>query len=86
MIPSAVFVPAVALQTKFSLSTRFLRNLGSMPRRLYTCFVDLSKDLTSFLVKSFGECCGCAGLTAACYWSSGHCITAQKFVSVSGET
>ena len=32
MIPSAVFVPAAAPQTKFSLSTKFLRNLGSMPK------------------------------------------------------
>jgi len=43
MIPSAVFVPAVALQTKFSLSSKYLGNLGSMPKNIYTYFVDLEK-------------------------------------------
>jgi len=32
MIPSAVFVPAVALQTEFLLSSKFLRNLWSIPK------------------------------------------------------
>jgi len=43
------------------------------------------KHTTRFLVNSFGECCGSMLLTAACYWSSSHCVPAQKFVSVSGE-
>jgi len=41
MIPIAVFVAAVALQTKFALSSTISRNLGSMPK--ITCFVDLEK-------------------------------------------
>jgi len=32
MIPSAVFVPVIVAQIKFSLSSKFLRNLGSMPK------------------------------------------------------
>jgi len=85
MIPSPVFVPAVALKIKFSLSSKFLRNLRSMPQ---TCTHVLStsiKHTTGFLVKSSGQCCGSTVLTAACYWPSSHCIPAQKFVSVSGE-
>ena len=39
MMPSAVFIPAIALQTKFH-SRKFLRKLGSMPK---TRFVDLEK-------------------------------------------
>jgi len=42
MIPSAVFVPAIALQPRFSLSSKFLRNLGSMPKTS-TRFVDFEK-------------------------------------------
>jgi len=41
MIPSAVSIAAVALQTKFALSSKILRILGSMPK--ITCFVDLEK-------------------------------------------
>ena len=33
-----------------------------------------------YRVKIFGECCGSTVLTAACYWTSNHCILAQKFV------
>jgi len=35
-----------------------------------------------FFVKSFGECCGSAVLTAACFC---HQVTVQTFVSVSTE-
>jgi len=31
-IPNAVYVPTAAPQTKFSLSSKFSRNLGSMPK------------------------------------------------------
>jgi len=56
-------------------------------KNFYTYFVDLEKAydrVEGFLVRSFGECCRSAVLTAACYWPSSHCIPAQKFVSVSG--
>jgi len=79
MIPSAVFVPPVALQNKFPPSSRFLRNLGSMPNTISR------NHTTGFLVKSFGECCESTVLTAACYWPSSHCIPAQRFVSMLGE-
>ena len=36
-------------------------------------------------MKSFGECCGCTMLTAACYWPSFDYIPTQTFVSVSAE-
>ena len=96
MIPSAVCVPAVTLQTEFSLSSRFLRNLGSMPKMCKHALSTSTKehsDLSTstklgaagFLVKSFGECCGSTVLTTACYWPSSHCISDQMFVSVSGE-
>jgi len=80
-----VCVPAVALQTKFSLSSKFLRNLGTMQKTPTHALSIAMKHTTRFLVKSCGECCGGTVLTAACYWPSSHCIPAQKFVSVSGE-
>jgi len=43
MIPSAVFILAIALQTKISLYSKFLRRFGSMPKTFNTCFVDLEK-------------------------------------------
>jgi len=36
------FIPGVTIQTKFSLSSNFLRNLG-VCQDVYTCFVDLEK-------------------------------------------
>jgi len=41
MITSAVSIAAVALQTKFALSSKISGNLGIMPK--ITCFVDLEK-------------------------------------------
>jgi len=41
MIPNAVSIAAVALQTKFALSSKISGILGSMPK--ITCFVDLEK-------------------------------------------
>jgi len=82
MVLSAVFV---ALQIKFSLSSKILRTLGSMPKTSTHALSTSRKHTTGFLVKSFGECCGCAVLTTACYWPSSHCIPAQKFVFVWGE-
>ena len=43
------------------------------------------RETTGFLVKSFEECSVSTVLTSAYYWPSGHCIPAQRFVSVSGE-
>ena len=53
---SAVFI--LAIQTNFSLSNKFLRNLGSMPKTFTHIFTYSRKHTTEFLVKSFGECCG----------------------------
>ena len=85
MIPSAVFVPAVAaLQTKSSLSRKFLRNLGGMPKMVFIELVlsNARKHTTGFFVKSFGECCRSTVLTATCYWPSSYCIPTQKCVRV----
>ena len=86
MIPSAGFVPAVALQTKFTLSSKFLRNPGWMLKTSTHVLSTSRKHMTGFLMKSSGKCCGSTVLTAACYWLSSHCISAQKFVSVSWES
>ena len=43
-------------------------------------------NIFSGLVGGCTPLCPSTVLTAACYWPSGHCITAQKFVSVSGES
>ena len=85
MIPSAVFVQAVALQCEFSLSSKFLRNLGSMPKTSTHALSTSRKHTTEFIVKSFGKRCVSTVLTAACYRVSSHCIPVQTFVSVSGE-
>ena len=73
MTHSAVFVAAAALQNKFPLSNKFLRNPGSM-QKIYA---------HGFLVKSFGGCCRSTVLMAASCWPSSNCILAQKIVFVS---
>ena len=58
MIPSAVFILPIALQTKISLSSKIVRNLGSMPTT-FTHVSSTSKKYTiGFLVKSFGSVAG----------------------------
>jgi len=85
MIPSAVLVPDVALQTKFSLSSKFSKNLGSMPWTSAHVLSTSRKHTTGFLVKNFWRCCGSTVSTAACYCVSSHCIPAQRFVFLWGE-
>ena len=85
-IPSGVFFPAVALQSKFSLSSKLRRNLGRTGiSKTSTHVLSTSrKHTTGFVVKSYWECRGRTVLTAACYWPSSHCILAQKFVCCIG--
>ena len=85
VIPNVVFILAIVLQTKIPLSSKFLRNLGSMPKTFTHVLLTSRKHTIGFLMKSFGECCGSTVLATACYWSSSRCIPAQKFVSVSGK-
>ena len=82
IIPSAVFILAILLQTKISLSRKFLRIFGSMSKTFTHVLSTSRKHTNWFLVKSFAECCGSKVLTA-CYWTSTHCIPVQKFVSTS---
>ena len=81
MIPTAVFVAAVAPQNKFPLSSKFSRNPGRMPKTSSTS----GKYMAGFLVKSFGGCCGLTVLTGASCWPPNNCISAQKIVSMSTE-
>jgi len=74
---------AVAPQTKFSVSSKILRNLGSMPKKSKHVLSNLRKLITWSLGQNFGECCGRRVLTVSCYWQSSHCIHVQGFVSVS---
>jgi len=83
-IPSAIFVLPVALQTKVSLSRKFSRNLGSLPK-MSPRFCLLREYVRPGPGKSFAECCGSTMLTAACYWPSSHCISAHQFVSASAD-
>ena len=71
LTPRAVFVPAVAIQTKFSLFSKFSINLGSMPKMFTYVLSTSRKHTTRFHVRSFGECCGSTVLTAACYGRQG---------------
>ena len=81
MISSAVFVPAVPLLTKFSQSRKF----KSMPKAS-THVLSTSREEVYDRVPC-EKLCGVLWeyvLTAACYWTSSHCIPTQKFVPVSG--
>jgi len=53
MISSAVFVVAVALQSKFPLSSKFSRNLRNMSKTPIHVLSTWGKYMTGFLVKSF---------------------------------
>jgi len=81
MIPSAVFVQAVELQTKVSLSSIFLRNLRSVPKTSTHVLSNSRKHTTGFFVKSV------AGVR--CWWLpvTARQVTASltRSVSVSGE-
>jgi len=78
MIPSAVFVKAVTLPTKFQLFSKFFRNPGSIPKMFTNALSTSRKHTTGFLVKSFGGRCVCTVLTAACY-----CMAVKSLYSYS---
>ena len=84
MIPSAVFVAAVALQNTFPLSSKFSRNPGSMPKtyRLHMFCRPRESIWLGSSWKALGGC-GSTVLTGASKWPSSHCIPAEKIVSVS---
>jgi len=58
MIPSAVFVVAVALQNKLLLSVKLSRYPGSMPKTYTHVSSTLGKYMARFLVKSLGVVVG----------------------------
>jgi len=67
-IPSAIFVSAVEQRTKFSLSSKYSRYIGSMSKTFTHVLSTLRKHMTAFLVKGLiGEYCGSTVLTHACY-------------------
>jgi len=71
-ISSAVFVLAVALQTKISHSNKFSRNLANIPQMcMHVLSTSRQHSAVSF-GKIVGECCGTV-LTAACYWPLCYC-------------
>jgi len=77
--------PGRSTTDQISLSSKFMRNLGSMPKTSTYALSTSRKHSTGFLVKRFVKCCGSTVLTAACCRLSSHCIPDQKFVPVSGE-
>jgi len=80
MVPSAVFVPVVALQIKFSLSSKFLWNLGSVAKTsTHALSISSRKHAIGFLVKLWGP------QSFPRYGVKSLHIPAQKFVYVSGE-
>ena len=87
MIPNAVSLWPMTIYhyTPSFLSLANLRNLGSMTKTSTHVLLTSRKHATGFLAKSFGECCGSAVLTAACYWPSSHWSPAQKFASLSAK-
>ena len=74
------FRPGRSTTEAISLSSKFLRNVGICQRRPHM----LCRPRESTIPDSSRKaCCGSTVLKAACYWSSSHCIPAQKFVSMS---
>jgi len=71
------FCPGRSNTDHISLSSKILRNLGSMLRTSSHALSTSRKHMTGFLVKSFGERCMSTVLTAACYWPPSHYIPAQ---------
>jgi len=84
---SVVFVLAVALQSKFLISSIFSKYLGNMTKMFKPTHVlsTSRKHITRSVEKIFRECCGRTVLTTACYWPSSHYIPAQRSVFVSVE-
>jgi len=82
MIPSAVFVAAVALHKKFLLSSKLWRNPGNMAKTYTHISSTSGKCMAGFLVKSFGGCFRSMVLMAAYYWTSSNCTLSEKIVSV----
>jgi len=73
MIPSAVFVKAIAMRTKLSLYSKFSRSLGNMSKTSTHVLSTSRKPMTGFLVKSVGEFYRTVALTAVYYCPSNHC-------------
>jgi len=65
-----------SITDQISLSRKFLKNLGNMPKTPTHALSDSRKHTNGFLVKRFVEWCVSTVLTAACCWPI-------KFVSVS---
>jgi len=75
------FRPSRSTTDQISLSSKFLRNVGSMPKRS-TCFVNLEKAYDRVPREKLLGVLRESELAAACHWLSSHCIPAQKFVCV----
>jgi len=71
------------MDQSFTLQQTFNKKSWMYVKDVYARFVDLGKHLPSSFVKRFGEYCKSKILRTSCYWSSSHCIPAQKFVSMS---
>jgi len=70
MIPSVVFVSAVALKKNFLLCSKFSRIPRMMPK-VYTRVLSISgMCMAGFFVKSFGRCYGSTVMTGTSCWPS----------------
>jgi len=84
MIPSTIFVVAVALQNKF-FSDKLTRNSGSKPKTCTHVLSNKGKYMAGFLVKSFGRFFFSTVVKDPFFWPSSSCILVQKIVSLSME-
>jgi len=72
------FCPSLALQTKISISSKFLRSLGNMRKmRIFCC---PRKWYDPVPRETFWGVCGSSALTTTRHWPSSHCIPAQTCV------
>jgi len=78
-IPSSIFVLGSTLHTSSSLSCTFWKHQRSTATTSSHFLPTSQSDHQARSIeKRFGESCGSAVLTGAGYWSSSHCIPAQK--------
>jgi len=84
MVTSVVFVQATVsiVQTKLSLPSKFLRNLGSIPNMSVPLLSTSKKAYDQVLDEKLPEECGRnTVLTVSCYFMLSHCSFCHKSVS-----
>ena len=83
MIPSAVFVPAVELQTNIFTFQQIFEKSWEYAKYVYACFVDFEQADNRVPREKFW-CRGRTVLTATGHQPSTYCLPSQIYVNVGG--